>query len=124
MAKLTKGQKVGVGGVITALFAALVAAVKAKAAPPVVCTPGQRACSVDLGYAGKDLYECSPERAWVLIEANSPDCGWVPGEAEFVVTDLIIEPDIVNVGEPVAISVLVTNIGGKRGTKTVTLEVI
>ena len=94
-----------------------------EAVPPVVCTPGKRACSVDLGYAGKDLYECSSECIWVLIEANSPTCGWVPGEAEFAVTDLIIEPAVVYVGEPVSISVLVTNIGTKKGTKTLTLDV-
>jgi len=80
MAKLTKGQKVGVGAVITALITTIVAVVKAKAAPPV--------------------------------------------EGEFTVTDLIIEPTTVNVGDPVTISVLVTNVGAEIGTKTVTLEVI
>lgn len=111
---LTKRQKVGAGAVITALIATIVAAVKAKAAPEV-CTPGETKC------IGRDLYECSPECEWVLLETNSPSC---PGPGEFVVTDLLIEPATVNVGEPVAISVLVTNVGGERGTKTVTLEVI
>lgn len=46
-----------------------------------------------------------------------------PEVGEFEVTDLIISPAEVYVGEPVAISVLVTNIGAERGTKTVTLEV-
>lgn len=44
--------------------------------------------------------------------------------AEFVVTDLIISPSEVYIGEPVTISCLVTNVGGTRGSKTVTLEVI
>ena len=44
--------------------------------------------------------------------------------AEFEVTDLIITPSEVYVGELVSISVLVTNIGGSRGSKTITLEVI
>lgn len=43
--------------------------------------------------------------------------------AEFVVTDLIITPSEVYVGEPVTISVLVTNVGGTRGTKAITLEI-
>lgn len=43
--------------------------------------------------------------------------------AEFVVTNLIITPSQVYVGEPVTIRALVTNIGGETGTKTVTLEV-
>ena len=84
---------------------------------PPVCTPGATKC------VGFDSYECSPERKWVLVEANSPSCGWAPGQAEFELSDLLIEPTIVNVGEPVSISVLVTNIGGKAGTKTVMLEV-
>ncbi len=117
MAKLTKKQKVGTGLGLFGLITAVVAAIKAKAAPPVVCIPGETKC------VGFDLYECSPECEWVLIEANSPACGWEPGEAEFQVTDLIISPSEVYVGEPVAISVLVTNVGGKRGPKTVTLEV-
>lgn len=44
--------------------------------------------------------------------------------AEFEVTDLIIEPTEVYVGEPVSISVVVTNVGGKAGSYEVTLEVI
>ena len=43
--------------------------------------------------------------------------------AEFVVSDLIIEPAQVQVGEPVTVSVVVTNIGEARGTCSVTLEV-
>lgn len=43
--------------------------------------------------------------------------------AEFEVTDLVITPSEVYVGETVAISVMVTNVGGARGSKTVTLEV-
>ncbi|GAI16643.1 unnamed protein product, partial [marine sediment metagenome] len=96
-----------------------------KAAPPVVCTPGETKC------VGFDLYECSEVCApdgpctnqWMLVEANSPTCGWTPGEPEFTVTNLLIEPAEVYVGEPVSISVMVTNVGGKTGTKTVMLEV-
>lgn len=44
--------------------------------------------------------------------------------AEFVVSDLIITPHEVYVGEPVSISILATNVGGARGSRTITLEVI
>jgi len=43
--------------------------------------------------------------------------------AEFEVTDLVITPSIVYVGQTVTITVTVTNIGGIAGTKTITLEV-
>jgi len=43
--------------------------------------------------------------------------------AEFVVSDLVISPSEVYVGEAVTISCLVTNVGGIRGSKTITLEV-
>ena len=43
--------------------------------------------------------------------------------AEFVVSDLVISPSEVYAGEPVTISCLVTNVGGVRGSKTITLEV-
>lgn len=43
--------------------------------------------------------------------------------AEFVVSDLVISPSEVYIGEPVTISVIVTNVGGVRGSKTITLEV-
>lgn len=43
--------------------------------------------------------------------------------AEFVVSDLVITPSTVYIGEQVTISVLVTNVGGTAGTATITLEV-
>lgn len=43
--------------------------------------------------------------------------------AEFEVSDLSITPAIVNVGDSVEISVLVTNIGGAAGTGTITCDV-
>ncbi len=46
-----------------------------------------------------------------------------PG-AEFVVSDLVIDPSEVYIGEPVSISVVVTNVGNKAGSYEVTLEVI
>ena len=109
-------QGLAVVGSLVGTGLAIWGVTRAKAAPPI-CTPGETKC------VGFDLYECSPECKWAIVEANSPTCGWVPGEAEFHVTDLLITPTEVYVGEPVTISVLVTNIGGKRGTKTVTLEV-
>lgn len=116
MKKETKQGLAVVGGLAgTAL--AIWGITRVRAAPPVVCTPGETKC------VGFDLYECSPECKWALVEANSPACGWAPGEAEFQVTELLITPSEVYVGEPVTISVLVTNIGAERGTKTVTLEV-
>jgi len=45
-------------------------------------------------------------------------------EAEFVVSDLVIDPTEVYVGESVSISVVVTNVGNKAGSYEVTLEVI
>lgn len=33
-----------------------------------LCTPGETKC------IGADLYQCSPEKEWVLIEENSPEC--------------------------------------------------
>lgn len=44
-------------------------------------------------------------------------------EARFEVTDLVIEPVEVYVGETVTISVVVTNVGGKAGSYEVTCEV-
>ena len=43
--------------------------------------------------------------------------------AEFQVTDLVIVPTEVYVGEAVSISCVVTNIGGKAGSYEVTCEV-
>ncbi|MBA7482142.1 hypothetical protein ES707_17624 [subsurface metagenome] len=123
--KMGRGAKTALGlGAVGAVVGTIILATRAEAAPPL-CTPGETKCE------GFDLYECHlfhplGEPAftrWVLAEANSPDCGWEPGEAEFEVSGLVIEPTEVFIGEPVEISVLVTNIGGKTGTKTVTLEV-
>jgi len=108
-------KKVGIAALITGVVATIVAAVKAKAAP--LCTPGEPDCR------GYDLYRCSPERKWVLEEANSPSCGWEPGDPEFQVTELAIEPTQIYPGETVTISVLVTNVGETAGTKTVVREV-
>ena len=44
-------------------------------------------------------------------------------EAEFVVSDLVISPPEVYVGEPVEISVLITNTGGVAGSYEVVCEV-
>lgn len=47
--------------------------------PPPPCTPGKTKC------IGLDLYECSPDGEWVLVEENAPECveeekkfPWVP----------------------------------------------
>ena len=45
-------------------------------------------------------------------------------EAEFVVSDLVIDPTEVYVGEQVSISVVVTNVGGKAGSYEVVCEVV
>lgn len=110
---MTKAEKV-ILGIAAAIAAAFGIKKLVEAKPP---KEGDSRC------VGYDL-QTYHEGEWTLLEANSAACGWVPGEAEFAVTDLIIEPATVNVGEAVAISVLVSNIGGKQGTKTVTLEVI
>lgn len=44
--------------------------------------------------------------------------------AEFRVSNLVITPTEVYVGESVSISVVVTNVGGKVGSYEVTLEVV
>jgi len=44
-------------------------------------------------------------------------------QAEFEVSNLVISPSQVYVGEPVTITVTVTNVGGQTGTATITLEV-
>jgi len=44
-------------------------------------------------------------------------------EAEFAVSNLVISPTEVYVGEPVSISVTVTNTGGLAGSYEVTAEV-
>lgn len=45
-------------------------------------------------------------------------------EAEFTVTDLVIDPAEVYIGEPVSISVVVTNVGNKAGSYEVNCEVV
>lgn len=45
-------------------------------------------------------------------------------QAEFEVSDLIVEPAEVYIGQPVTISILVTNVGGKSGTYEVVCEVL
>ena len=45
-------------------------------------------------------------------------------QAEFEVTNLIIDPTEVYIGEPVSISVIVTNVGGVAGTYEVVCEVL
>ena len=44
--------------------------------------------------------------------------------AEFVVSNLVIEPSEVYVGEPVEISVTVTNTGGLAGSDEIVCEVL
>ena len=70
------GTMLGVGG-------AVLAASRVKAAP--LCTPGTTKC------VGFDLLECDTEHKWVLLEANSPTCGWVPPEA-VVSVEVTLEP--------------------------------
>jgi len=40
--------------------------------PVKKCTPGETKCD------GYDLYQCNENCQWVLIEQNSPTCGYVP----------------------------------------------
>lgn len=112
-ARKDTGKKVAIGAGIAGILVALLCFLTKRGQP----VEGDTQC---LGF---DLYEYKNEQ-WVLIEANSTACGWQPGEAEFQLSDLIIEPSTVNVGEPVTIGVTVANIGEKSGTKTVALEVI
>ncbi len=69
MPKLTKNQKVAAGAGILGLIAALVAATKAKAAPPVICTPGEEKC------IGPNWCRCNPAGTkWIVLIKNSPVC--------------------------------------------------
>lgn len=109
-------------GIILAVVAAIAAIVlffkkEGGAQPPVPeCNPGETKC---MGY---DSYRCSADSIWQLDQANAEACGWQPGEPEFEVTDLVIDPPEIYVGEKAILSVMVTNIGEKTGTKTVVLE--
>lgn len=47
-----------------------------------------------------------------------------PSEPSFVVSDLIIDPLEVEVGQPVSIAVVVANVGGTAGTYEVICEVL
>jgi len=47
----------------------------------------------------------------------------VPKSANFEITDLIIEPDWVQIGEPVQVSVKVTNVGEKSGELSITMTI-
>lgn len=48
--------------------------IKSGGVGPPVCTPGETKC------IGPDLYECSPDNEWVLIEENSAQCAVEEGE--------------------------------------------
>jgi len=49
--------------------------------------------------------------------------GKVVAQGEFTLTNLVVEPSEVEVGNPVRITCIATNIGELKGSKTITLEV-
>ena len=109
--KVLKGIAVVAGVLGVAYFAS-----KVQAKP---CTPGETKC---IGY---DLLECSSDGTWVVLEANSPTCGWEPGEAEFVLSGLVIDPSQVYVGEKVLVSIGSVDVTlGVGNSEVVTFEII
>ena len=71
---------------------------------------------------GFDLYTYTNGQ-WVLTQAESSLCEWAPGDAIFEFSNLQITPSSCKTGDSVVIEVTVTNVGGKTGTKVVTLEI-
>ena len=106
------GKKVAIGAGIAGIIALLF----------YLLTGRTSASEGDTQCLGFDLYGYQSGQ-WVLLETNSTTCGWTPGDAIFQLSDLVIEPSTVNVGEPVIVSVTVLNTGESQGTKTVALEV-
>ena len=43
--------------------------------------------------------------------------------AKFILTDLVVSPSVVDVGQTVSVSVKVTNVGDKAGTKVVSCDI-
>lgn len=85
-----------------------------------------REVTLDPGQSSEVPFTFTPTEAkthYVSVNGLSGNFAVIELPAEFAVTDLIITPSEVYVGEPVTISVLVTNVGGTRGIKTITLEV-
>lgn len=85
-----------------------------------------REVTLDPGQSSEVSFTFTPIEAkthYVDVDGLTGNFAVIELPAEFVVTDLVITPSEVYVGEPVTISVLVTNVGGTRGTKTISLEV-
>lgn len=68
---------------------------------------------IPAGIAGAGL------AAWLLLRGKPP----IPPE-NIVLSDLVVEPTEVYVGEPVSISMVATNIGEVAGSYQITCEVI
>jgi len=82
--------------------------------------------TLDPGQSAEVSFTYTPASAKtyiVTIDGLSGSFTAVEFPAEFEVSNLTIEPSEVYVGEPVTISCVVTNVGGQRGSKTITLEV-
>lgn len=72
---LTKNQKIGIGVGIGAA-AALGIALAARAAPPVVCTPGDEKC------IGLNWCRCKDDgTGWIVVTPNATECQVTPGTA-------------------------------------------
>jgi len=66
-------KKLGIGLGAAALITAIVAATRAKAAPPVICTPGDEKC------IGPDWCRCNPEGTkWDVVTPNATECAAPP----------------------------------------------
>lgn len=77
-----------------------------------------------LGYELEDWWPASPLLGPPLPRWMGVYWPWYkPPAAEFRVSDFVISPSEVRVGEPVVISCTVTNVGTETGTYTVVCEV-
>jgi len=86
----------------------------------------EKSITLDPGESGNVDFTVTPD----LAKTYSVNVNGLAGSftaialpADFEVSDLVINPTEVYVGDPVTISVTVTNIGQTTGTVTITLEV-
>ncbi len=81
---------------------------------------------LDSGESQEVVFQVTPKAPGsyhVQLDGLSGTFTAVEFAADFEVDGLVIDPSEVAVGQPVTISCRVTNVGGKTGSKTITLEV-
>lgn len=87
----------------------------------------QKTVTLNAGESKPVTFQVTPgeERSYQINvnELSGSFIALAPPEANIIVSDLVIEPSQVYVGEPVTISVTATNIGNAPGEKVITLTV-